>query len=245
MLVVSMWEMTTKMNLLWTPLDILPCCGRVLCVTLSGKIPIAVLDVFTAHLVSGLCYSSLYVDSPCSSRLIELKFTGIETFYWREICSFAQELKIDHNTVLTHLLEVGFKKKLIFCVSHKLTPKNMTNRIFICKAFTKQNEIDSFLKRMWDWKGIIYYELLLYGQILNSDIYCQRLDRLKPAIDQKRQELANRRGVLFYQDTVRPHTSVVIRQKLWELCLEVLMLSPYSPDLVPIDYHLCSHCKTS
>ncbi|GFV91086.1 mariner transposase [Trichonephila clavipes] len=24
----------------------------------------------------------------------------------------------------------------------------------------------------WDWKGIIYYELLPYGQTLNSDLYC-------------------------------------------------------------------------
>ncbi|GFW75494.1 mariner transposase [Trichonephila clavipes] len=37
----------------------------------------------------------------------------------------------------------------------------------------------------WDWKGIIYYELLPNGQTLNSDLYCQQLDRLKLAIDQK------------------------------------------------------------
>ncbi|QQP52156.1 Putative DD34D transposase [Caligus rogercresseyi] len=35
----------------------------------------------------------------------------------------------------------------------------------------------------WDWKGIIHYELLLYGQTLNSTIYCEQLDRLKQAID--------------------------------------------------------------
>ncbi|GFT33984.1 mariner Mos1 transposase [Trichonephila clavipes] len=32
----------------------------------------------------------------------------------------------------------------------------------------------------WEWKGILYYELLPYGQTLNSDIYCQQLDRLNP-----------------------------------------------------------------
>ncbi|GFU77464.1 mariner Mos1 transposase [Trichonephila clavipes] len=63
----------------------------------------------------------------------------------------------------------------------------------------------------WNWKGIIYYELLPYGQTLNSDIYCQQLDRLKLVIDQKRPELVNRRGVVFHQDNARPHTSVVTR----------------------------------
>ncbi|GFW50210.1 mariner transposase [Trichonephila clavipes] len=41
-----------------------------------------------------------------------------------------------------------------------------------------------FLLYIWfDWKAIIYYELLPYGQTLNSDICCQELDRLKLAID--------------------------------------------------------------
>ncbi|GFU89613.1 mariner transposase [Trichonephila clavipes] len=53
----------------------------------------------------------------------------------------------------------------------------------------------------WDWKGTIYYELLPYGQTLNSDNYCQQLERLKLVTDQKRPELANRRGVVFHQDS--------------------------------------------
>ena len=40
----------------------------------------------------------------------------------------------------------------------------------------------------WDWQGIIYYELLPYGLTLNSDLYCQQLDRLNAALifDQQR-----------------------------------------------------------
>lgn len=196
--------------------------------------------------------------------------------------SIAQELKIDHKTVLNHLHKAGFKKKLDVWVPHQLTQKNMMDRISICEALAKRNEIDPFLKRMvtgdekwvtydnivrkrswskrgeaaqtvakpgltakkvllciwWDWKGIIYYELLPYGQTLNSDLYCQQLDRLKLAIDQKRPELANRRGVVFHQDNARPHTSIVTRQKLRELGWEVLMHPPYSPDLAPSDFHL-------
>ncbi|GFU67696.1 mariner Mos1 transposase [Trichonephila clavipes] len=91
----------------------------------------------------------------------------------------------------------------------------------------------------WDWKRIIYYELLPYHQRLNLNHYCHQLDRLKLGIDQKRPELANRSGIVFHQNNARPHTSVVTRQKLWELGLEVLMDPSYSPDLAPIDYHLC------
>ncbi|GFS92862.1 mariner Mos1 transposase [Trichonephila clavipes] len=90
----------------------------------------------------------------------------------------------------------------------------------------------------WDWKGIFYNELLPYGQTLNSDLYCQQLDRLKLEIDQKRPELTNRRGVVFHQENARKHTSVVTRQKLWEFGWEVLIHPPYSPDLAPSDYSL-------
>ncbi|GFV05129.1 histone-lysine N-methyltransferase SETMAR [Trichonephila clavipes] len=37
--------------------------------------------------------------------------------------SIAQELKIDHKTVLSHLRKVGFKKKLHVWMPHQLAPK--------------------------------------------------------------------------------------------------------------------------
>ncbi|GFV74333.1 histone-lysine N-methyltransferase SETMAR [Trichonephila clavipes] len=85
------------------------------------------------------------------------------------------------------------------------------------------------LKRRWlveerrDWKGIIYYELLPNGQTLNSDIYCPQLDHLKPAIDWKWPELANR-SVVFHQDNARVHTSVVTRHNPWDLYLVPIYL---------------------
>jgi [histone H3]-lysine36 N-dimethyltransferase SETMAR len=90
----------------------------------------------------------------------------------------------------------------------------------------------------WDWQGIIYYELLPYGQTLNSVVYCQQLDRLKAAISQKRPALANRRGVVYHHDNARPHALLVTRQKLRELGWEVLMHPPYSPDLAPSEIPL-------
>ncbi|GFW02431.1 putative DD34D transposase [Trichonephila clavipes] len=51
-----------------------------------------------------------------------------------------------------------FKKKLHVWVSHQLTPKNMMDRISICKALTKHNEIDPSLRRMviGDEKWVTY-----------------------------------------------------------------------------------------
>ncbi|GFT84807.1 transport and Golgi organization protein 2 homolog [Trichonephila clavipes] len=43
---------------------------------------------------------------------------------------------------------------------------------------------------------------------------------------------------MFHHDNASPHTSILTRQKLWELGWEVLMHPPYSPDLAPSDYHL-------
>ncbi|GFU97390.1 mariner transposase [Trichonephila clavipes] len=85
----------------------------------------------------------------------------------------------------------------------------MMDRISISDALAKRNEIDPFLKRMatGDEKWVIpqYCAKTIEGQTLNSDLYCQQLDRLKLAFDQKRSELANRRGVVFHQDNARLH----------------------------------------
>ncbi|XP_046145712.1 histone-lysine N-methyltransferase SETMAR-like [Osmia bicornis bicornis] len=173
----------------------------------------------------------------------------------------AKELNITHTSVLDHLRKAGYTKKLDVWVPHELTQKNLLDRISICESLLNRNKVDSFLKRMagdapqtvakpgltarkgllcvwWDWRGILYYELLQPGQTLNSDVYCQQLDRLKQAIVQKQPELANRKGVVFHQDNARPHTSLVTSQKLRELGWEVLMHPPYSPDTAPSDYYL-------
>lgn len=69
----------------------------------------------------------------------------------------------------------------------------------------------------WDWKGIVYYQLLPPGLTLNSELYCRQLMQLEQAIKKKRPELINRKGVVFHHDNARPHTSLMTRQKLTEL----------------------------
>ncbi|GFX08933.1 mariner Mos1 transposase [Trichonephila clavipes] len=140
-------------------------------------------------------------------------------------------LRIGDLTVLNVLIWKAFVQSYIektvssFLAAQTMTKPGLTARkVLLCS--------------WWDWKGIIYYELLPYSQTFNLDFYCQQLERLKLAIDQKRSELANRRGVVLHQDNARAHTSVLTHQKHWEVGWEVLMHPPYSSDLIPSDYYL-------
>jgi len=74
--------------------------------------------------------------------------------------------------------------------------------------------------------------------MINSDVYYEQLQKLSDAIAQKRPELINRKGVMFHLDNVRPHTSLITRQKLLQHGWDVLPYLPYSPDLAPSDFYL-------
>ena len=97
----------------------------------------------------------------------------------------------------------------------------------------------------WDWKGVLYYELLLENQTINSNKYRSQLDQLKSALDEKRPELVNRKCIIFHQDTARLRVSLMTRQKLLKLGWEVLIHLPYSPDIASLDFHLFRSLQNS
>ncbi|GFU49196.1 histone-lysine N-methyltransferase SETMAR [Trichonephila clavipes] len=90
----------------------------------------------------------------------------------------------------------------------------------------------------WDYKGIVYFDILPPNRTINSDVYIEQLTKLNNAVEEKRPELTNRKGVVFHHGNARPHTSLVTRQKLLELGWDVFPHPPYSPDLAPSDYFL-------
>ncbi|GFW68549.1 histone-lysine N-methyltransferase SETMAR [Trichonephila clavipes] len=83
-----------------------------------------------------------------------------------------------------------------------------------------------------------WVELLPDNTTINLEVYCHQLDKLNDALQQKRSELINRKGVVFHQDNARPHISLVTRQKLLQLEWDTMPHPPYSPDLAPSDYYL-------
>lgn len=81
------------------------------------------------------------------------------------------------------------------------------------------------------------------GQTIDSNLYCQQLKRLRKAIEIKRPELINRKGVIFHHNNARHHTSLVTRQKLRAWLGSFDAFAVYSPDLAPSDYHLSAGFK--
>ena len=56
----------------------------------------------------------------------------------------------------------------------------------------------------WDWKGVLYYELLPESQTIHSNKYFSQLYQLKAALDKKHPELVNRKHVIFHQGNTGP-----------------------------------------
>ncbi|XP_067210000.1 histone-lysine N-methyltransferase SETMAR-like [Linepithema humile] len=169
-----------------------------------------------------------------------------------------KHFNIVHTTVAQRLKRLGLTKKADVWVLHKLTEKNVLDRIMVCESLLKWNLLEPFLKRVvtgdekwvvynnirrqkswcgpgessqsvaeadlhpkkvmlniwWDWRGVLYFELLPCGQTIDGKKYCAQLDKLKQAIAKKRPELANRKGVVFHHDNARPHTALVTKQKM-------------------------------
>ena len=90
----------------------------------------------------------------------------------------------------------------------------------------------------WDFKGVLYFELLNHNETITAKLYSQQLSPLKAALVETRPVLINRKGALLLHDNARPHVAKITAGKISELNCEVLPHPPYSPDLAPSDYHL-------
>ena len=66
------------------------------------------------------------------------------------------------------------------------------------KANIHQKKV--MLSVWWDFKGIVYFELLPKNQTINSNVYCRQLLKLDKGIKEKGPELATRKGVIFHQN---------------------------------------------
>uniref|UniRef100_A0A8D8R8P0 Histone-lysine N-methyltransferase SETMAR n=1 Tax=Cacopsylla melanoneura TaxID=428564 RepID=A0A8D8R8P0_9HEMI len=94
----------------------------------------------------------------------------------------------------------------------------------------------------WDHKGIILIEYLDQGETINAVRYCETLNKLKRAIQNKRRGMLTN-GVCLLHDNARPHTANATKQLLDSFGWDVLNHPAHSPDLAPSDYHLFTALK--
>ncbi|GFV53142.1 histonelysine Nmethyltransferase SETMARlike [Trichonephila clavipes] len=207
---------------------------------------------------SGDCNSPLRTiqDLKTVAERVELIVTGtqIPLFPMKktEVCELQDVKNGSQQREIRYILQIFFDKGIFYLKDAPRTGRSVVKNVdkiteiieidrpVSSRNITQELKIDNktVLNHL---RKVEFKKKLDYGQTLNSDLYCQQLDRLKPAIDQKRLDMASRRGVVFHQDNASLYTSVVARQKLWELVWEVLMHPPYSPDLAPRDNLLFSH----
>jgi histone-lysine N-methyltransferase SETMAR len=186
-------------------------------------------------------------DAPRSGRPVEVDDDQIKTLiennprYTTRI--IAEILKISQTAVADQLHKLGYASRLDVCDSHY---KRNENDPFFKGIVTGDKNwiVYDNVERKRSW-GILYYDLLPRNQTINSDVLCSQLDRLKAAIDQKRPELVNRKGVVFHHDNAIPHASLATQQKLMQLGRDVLLHPPYPPDLAPSDCHLFQSLQNS
>ncbi|XP_047370017.1 histone-lysine N-methyltransferase SETMAR-like [Vespa velutina] len=182
----------------------------------------------------------LTVHAPSSERPVEADKDTIKPLVDanRQITTreIGERLNLSNSTVYDYLKGLGLTPKLDIWVPHVLTERNFCRRVDVCDSLLKRHEDDPFLKRIIT--GNEKWVILPDNTTINSEVYCHQLDKLNDALQQKRTELINRKGVVFHQDNARSHTSLVSRQKFLQLEWDTMPHPPYSPDLAPLDYYL-------
>ena len=95
-----------------------------------------------------------------------------------------------------------------------------------------------------DWRSstrLIYYSFLNPGKTITPEKYAQWIDKMPPKLQCLQPALINNMTPILPHDDAQLHVAQQMLQKLNALGCEVLPHLPYSPDLLPTDYHFFQH----
>uniref|UniRef100_A0A0K0FGW6 Histone-lysine N-methyltransferase SETMAR (inferred by orthology to a human protein) n=1 Tax=Strongyloides venezuelensis TaxID=75913 RepID=A0A0K0FGW6_STRVS len=59
----------------------------------------------------------------------------------------------------------------------------------------------------WSCERLLHYEFPKHGGTINSELYCQLLDKVHQKLSQKRPSLVNIKGPILLHDNEHPHIS--------------------------------------
>ena len=90
----------------------------------------------------------------------------------------------------------------------------------------------------WDIDGMILVDVMARGdETINSDVYIKTLQKLKQHYQRVRPN-RNPGDMLIQHNIACPHTSLQTQEAIAKFGWTELPHPPYSPDLVPSDFHL-------
>ena len=93
----------------------------------------------------------------------------------------------------------------------------------------------------WSAAGLIHSNFLNPSEIITSEKYAQQTDEMHWKLKCLQLASVNKKGSILLHDNARLHITQPMLQKLNELGYKVLPHLPYSPDLLPTDYHFFKH----
>jgi len=99
-----------------------------------------------------------------------------------------------------------------------------------------RSKIRVLLDVFFDWKGIVHYEFVPRGQVVNKQLYQKVLARLRDAVLRKRPELWENQTLMLHHDNHRPmrrSSSAVIWQNIRDPLCPI-----HAPDLAPAYFFL-------
>ena len=85
--------------------------------------------------------------------------------------------------------------------------------------------------------NLIHYSFLNPGENITSEKHAQQIDEMYQKLQHLQQTLVKKKGPTLLHGNAQPHITQPMLQKLKELGYKVLPHLPYSPDLLPTDYH--------
>ena len=96
----------------------------------------------------------------------------------------------------------------------------------------------------WSAPCLIHYSFLNPNEAITSENYAQQINEMHQKLQGLPPALVNRKGLIFLHNNARPHITQPAFQKLNKLGYKVLSHLPYSPDLLPTDYHFLKHLNS-
>ena len=93
----------------------------------------------------------------------------------------------------------------------------------------------------WSAAHLIHYSFLNPSKTITPEKYAQWIDKMLQKLQCLQPALINNMTPLLLHDNAQLHMAQQVLQKLNALGCEVLPHLPYSPDLLPTDYHFFKH----